>query len=63
MNAKLTYRLPNDDKFSISFYNGADELDNSRDVDGNADISRLCELFDGNGPFGALFAKKKLVLL
>ena len=60
MNAKLTYRLPNDDKFSISFYNGADELDNSRDVDGNADISRLCELFDGNGPFGGTFCEEEI---
>ena len=60
MNAKLTYRLPNDDKFSISFYNGADELDNSRDVDGNVDISRLCELFDGNGPFGGTFCEDEI---
>ena len=60
MNAKLTYRLPNDDKFSISFYNGADELDNSRDVDGNVDISRLCELFDGNGPFGGTFCEEEI---
>ena len=60
MNAKLTYRLQNDDKFSISFYNGADELDNSRDVDGNADISRLCELFDGNGPFGGTFCEEEI---
>ena len=60
MNAKLTYRLTNDDKFSISFYNGADELDNSRDVDGNADISRLCELFDGNGPFGGTFCEEEI---
>lgn len=60
MNAKLTYRLPNDDKFSISFYNGADELDNSRDVDGNADISRLCELFDGNGPFGGTYCEEEI---
>ena len=60
MNAKLTYRLPNDDKFSISFYNGADELDNSRNVDGNADISRLCELFDGNGPFGGTFCEEEI---
>jgi ferric enterobactin receptor len=60
MNAKLTYRLPNDDKFSISFYNGADELDNSRDVDGNADISRLCELFDGNGPLGGTFCEDEI---
>lgn len=60
MNAKVTYRLPNDDKFSISFYNGADELDNSRDVDGNADISRLCELFDGNGPFGGTFCEEEI---
>ena len=60
MNAKLTYRLPNDDKFSISFYNGADELDNSRDVDGNADINRLCELFDGNGPFGGTFCEEEI---
>ena len=60
MNAKLTYRLTNDDKFSISFYNGADELDNSRDVDGNAHISRLCELFDGNGPFGGTFCEEEI---
>ena len=56
LNAKLTYRLPNDNKFSLSFYNGADELDNSRSVDGNAIIERLCELFNGNGPFGGEYS-------
>ena len=56
LNAKLTYRLPNDNKFSLSFYNGADELDNSRNIDGNANIERLCELFNGNGPFGGAYS-------
>ncbi|MEK9903579.1 MAG: TonB-dependent receptor, partial [Gammaproteobacteria bacterium] len=56
LNAKLTYRLPNDNKFSLSFYNGADELDNSRNIDGNANIERLCELFNGNGPFGGQYS-------
>ena len=60
LNAKLTYRLPNDDKFSISFYNGADELDNSRKIDGNANLDRLCELLDGNGPFGGAYCEEEI---
>ena len=47
LNAKLTYRLANDDKFSFSLYNGADELDKSRDVGGNANLDRLCEFLEG----------------
>ena len=42
LNSKLTYRLSNDDKFTLSFYTGADKLDNSRDVSGNANLDRLC---------------------
>ena len=57
LNAKITYRFPNDDKFSLSFYNGADELDNSRNVKGDVDLSVICDLFDGNGPFGGQFCE------
>lgn len=60
LNAKLTYRLPNDDKVSISFYNGADELDNSRDVDGNANLERLCDFLDGGGPFGDTYCEDEI---
>ncbi len=60
LNAKLTYRLPNDDKFSISFYNGADELDNSRDVDGEANLKSLCDLLDGGGPFVSQFCAEEI---
>ena len=60
LNAKLTYRLPNDDKVSISFYNGADELDNSRDVDGNANLERLCDFLDGGGPFGGTYCEDEI---
>ena len=60
LNAKLTYRLPNDNKFSISFYNGADELDNSRNIDGNANLERLCELLDNNGPFGGTYCDEEI---
>ncbi len=60
LNAKLTYRLPNDDKFSISFYNGADELDNSRDVDGEANLKSLCDLLDGRGPFGGQYCAEEI---
>lgn len=60
LNAKLTYRLPNDDKFSISFYNGADELDNSRDVNGNANLDRVCELLNVNGPFGGAYCEEEI---
>ena len=52
MNAKLTYRFPNDDKLSISFYNGADELDNSRETSGQSNFGELCDLFGSGGPFG-----------
>lgn len=31
LNAKVTYRTPNKDIFSLSLYNGQDDLDNSRD--------------------------------
>ncbi len=60
LNAKLTYRLPNDNKFSISFYNGADELDNSRNVGGNANLERLCGLLGDNGPFGGAYCEEEI---
>ena len=60
LNAKLTYRFKNDNKLSISFYNGADELDNSRNIDGNANLDRLCELFNGNGPFGGTYCEEEI---
>lgn len=44
LNAKTTYRLGKKDIFSISFYNGEDDLDNSRNADQNA--------FGGRGAFG-----------
>lgn len=51
MNAKLTYRMDNGDKFSLSFYNGADELDNSRDISGQSNF--LTDRCSGetSGPF------------
>ncbi|MEJ2177513.1 MAG: TonB-dependent receptor [Gammaproteobacteria bacterium] len=56
LNAKLTYRLPNDDKFSISFYNGADEFDNSREIGGESNfLADRCDAFNGEGPFGGIF--------
>ena len=56
LNAKLTYRLPNDDKLSISFYNGADELDNSREIGGESNfLSDRCNAFNGAGPLGGIF--------
>ena len=56
LNAKLTYRLPNDDKLSISVYNGADELDNSREIGGESSfLSDRCDAFNGQGPFGGIF--------
>jgi len=60
VNAKLTYRFPNDNKISLSFYNGADELDNSRSVDGNANLERLCELIGDNGPFGGTYCDEEI---
>lgn len=36
LNAKLTYRLSKKDIFSLSFYNGQDDLDNSRNLDNNS---------------------------
>lgn len=36
LNAKATYRLGQKDIFAISFYNGEDDLDNSRNIDQNA---------------------------
>ena len=57
LNAKLTYRLPNDDKLSISVYNGADELDNSREIGGESSfLSDRCDAFNGQGPFGVYSA-------
>ena len=56
LNAKPTYRLPNDDKLSISVYNGADELDNSREIGGESSfLSDRCDAFNGQGPFGGIF--------
>ena len=43
VNSKLTYRPSGKDVISVSFYNGQDNLDNSRDVNSNA---------FGRGPFG-----------
>ena len=60
LNSKLTYRLSNDDKFTLSFYTGADKLDNSRDVSGNANLDRLCELLNGGGPFGGAFCEEDI---
>ena len=60
VNAKLTYRFPNDNKISLSFYNGADELDNSRSVDGNANLERLCELIGDNSPFGGTYCDEEI---
>ena len=60
LNSKLTYRLSNDDKFTLSFYTGADKLDNSRDVSGNANLDRLCELLNGGGPFGGAFCEEEI---
>lgn len=36
LNAKVTYRPSDKDVLSISFYNGQDDLDNSRNTDNNA---------------------------
>ena len=58
VNAKLTYRFPNNDKFTISFYNGADELDNSRNVEGDVNLDLLCDILGGNGPFGGQFCEE-----
>ena len=44
LNAKVTYRLGSNDIFSLSFYNGEDDLDNSRRTDSNS--------FGGFGRFG-----------
>lgn len=44
LNGKLTYRPTDKDVISISFYNGQDNLDNSRNVDNNAFQGR----FGGN---------------
>ncbi|MEO0339676.1 MAG: TonB-dependent receptor, partial [Bacteroidota bacterium] len=45
LNAKITYRLAKDN-ISISFYNGQDNLDNSRNIDQNS---------FSDGPFGNRF--------
>ncbi len=44
LNAKVTYRLNSRDVFSLSFYNGEDNLDNSRNLDQDA----LAGRFGGN---------------
>ncbi|GAA5219456.1 TonB-dependent receptor [Membranihabitans marinus] len=36
LNAKISYRFSDDDILSLSFYNGEDNLDNSRNVDQNS---------------------------
>ena len=63
LNAKLTYRLPNDDKFSLSIYDGVDELDNSRNVDGNANLDRLCDFLQGEVLLEVSTVNKKSVSL
>lgn len=47
LNAKLTYRLGNKDVFSLSFYNGQDDLDNSRNFDQNS-LGGFAGRFGGN---------------
>ncbi len=42
LNAKVTYRMSQKDKLTFSFYNGEDDLDNSRIFDSS----------DAGGPFG-----------
>ncbi|MEL6252464.1 MAG: TonB-dependent receptor [Bacteroidota bacterium] len=44
LNAKVTYRPNSKDVISLSFYNGQDNLDNSRNLDNNS--------LGGRGPFG-----------
>ena len=56
LNAKVTYRMGDKDILSLSFYNGEDDLDNSRNIDqnsfggvfggGNRDITFLSENTD-----------------
>ena len=41
LNAKATYRPNEKDVFSLSFYNGQDDLDNSRNIDETAFASRI----------------------
>ncbi len=44
LNAKVTYRPSNNDVFSLSFYSGKDDLDNSRNTDQSAFGSRFANL-------------------
>ncbi|MEM6806227.1 MAG: TonB-dependent receptor, partial [Bacteroidota bacterium] len=44
LNAKVSYRPSQKELISLSFYNGQDNLDNSRNLDNNS--------FGGRGPFG-----------
>lgn len=56
LNAKLTYRLPSGDKFSLSFYKGADEFDNSREIDGQSNfLADRCDANNSDSPFGGRF--------
>ncbi|MEM7654866.1 MAG: TonB-dependent receptor [Bacteroidota bacterium] len=41
LNAKVTYRPNDKDQFSLSFFNGEDDLDNSRNFDQNAFAGRF----------------------
>ena len=44
VNAKATYRPNDQDVFSISFYNGKDDLDNSRNIDQSAFANRFVNI-------------------
>jgi len=44
LNAKATYRPNDKDVFSLSFYSGKDDLDNSRNIDQSAFASRFINL-------------------
>lgn len=44
LNAKMTFRPSKNEIIALSFYNGQDDLDNSRNIDNSS--------FGGGGPFG-----------
>ena len=44
LNAKMTFRPTKKEVIALSFYNGQDDLDNSRNIDNSS--------FGGGGPFG-----------
>lgn len=54
LNAKLTYRAGDKDIYSLSFYNGQDNLDNSRNFDQNT-LSGAGGRFGGNHNAGLNF--------